>query len=293
MSLVALLFALWLALVAWRRRQQAVPGWQALAWGAGLGFVLALCLLLLDLESQKMANRLATPLGLAWLLLFGLALDQLRARHWGQGSLTVTCWLLLTLGGNAWIAAGLLGSLERSLPSPQAESWDAVAVLGGGTALDDGGGVQLGDAGDRLRVAYNLLQQKRTPLLVATGSGLLGSERKRDLAAETGQIWATWGVPTPGMLLIPGPVNTSQEIQRLAGEATARGWKRVAIVSSAWHLPRALALAKRLGLAADGIPSDHRGRMPPASPAFLVPGGAALHDTQLWCSETIGRMVGR
>ena len=74
---------------------------------------------------------------------------------------------------------------------------------------------------------------------------------------------------------------------------TVIGTKRVAIVTSAWHLPRALALARRFGLAADGIPADRRGRMPPASPAFLVPDGAALHDTQLWCTETIGRMVGR
>ena len=34
MALVALLISIWLAIVAWRRRQQTVPGWKALAWGA-------------------------------------------------------------------------------------------------------------------------------------------------------------------------------------------------------------------------------------------------------------------
>jgi len=293
MALIALLIAIWLGIIALRRRRETVPGWKPLAWGAGVGLVLALVLLLIDLDAQKMATRLASPLGLAWLVLFGLALDLLRNRRWWPGGLAGGCWLLLTLGGNAWISACLLGTLERSVPPAQARSWDAVAVLGGGTAMGDNGEVQLGDSGDRLRVAHALLREERTPLLVAVGSGFYGGPARRDLAAETARVWSGWGTPPEGMLLIPGVVNTRQEIIRLAEEARARGWKRIAIVSSAWHLPRALALARRFGLPADGIPADSRARLPSASPAFLVPGGAALHDTQLWCTEVLGRMVGR
>ncbi len=293
MALVALLIAIWLGIIAWRRRLQTVPGWKPLAWGAGVGFVIAVVLLLIDLEAQKLAVRLATPLGVAWLVLFGLALDQLRNHRPWSGGLTAGCWLLLTLGGNQWISAWLLGTLERSVPAPQAEVWDAVAVLGGGTALTGDGEVELGEAGDRLRIGRALLHAARTPLLVATGSGLLGAEQARDLSRETARIWSDWGVPDGSMLLLPGPVNTREEVQRLAKEAHARGWGRIAIVSSAWHLPRVLALARRFGLPADGIPSDSRGRLPPASPAFLVPGGTGLHETQLWCTEVLGRMVGR
>jgi uncharacterized SAM-binding protein YcdF (DUF218 family) len=289
MALSALLIAIWLGIVAWRRRQQTMPGWKPLAWGAGVGLVLALILLLIDLEAQKMATRLATPLGLAWLVLFGLALDLLRNRRWWPGGLASGCWLLLSLGGNPWLAAGLLGSLERSVPAAQAQAWDAVVVLGGGTGLDNAGAVQLGSAGDRLRVGHALWRDRRTPLLIATGSGQLGSERARDLTAETAEVWRGWGVPDADMLLIPGAVNTRQEIERMANEAVRRGWKRIAIVSSAWHLPRALALARRFGLPADGVPADSRGRLPPASPAFLVPGGEALHKVQMWCTEVIGR----
>lgn len=293
MALIALLIAIWLGIVAWRRRQQTVPGWKPLAWAAGIGFVLAIVLLLIDLEAQKMAARLATPLGLAWLVLFGLALDLLRNRRWWPGGLAGGCWLLLSLGGNPWLASGLLGSLEDSVPAPQAQAWDAIVVLGGGTARDGGGAVQLGESGDRLRRGHALWREQHAPLLVATGSGLLGTDRERDFAAETAIIWRSWGVPDEAMLLCPGPVNTRREIERMAEEAVKRGWKRVAIVTSAWHLPRALALARRCGLPADGIPADSRGRMPPASPAYLVPGGESLHETQLWCTEVLGRMVGR
>lgn len=293
MALLALLIAVWLAILAWRRRLQQLPGWKPIAWTAAAGLVLGVVLLLIDLESQKMAARLATPFGVAWLVLLGLALELLRERRWWPGGTAAGCWLLLTLGGNAWIAAGLLGSLERSVPPPQAGQWDAVAVLGGGTVLDQDGKVQLGDAGDRLRVADALMRTGRTPLLVSTGSGFLGEDGKRDLAQETAQVWGGWGVPPPGMLLIPGPVNTKEEIVRLAQEARTRGWRRIALVSSGWHLPRALALARRHGLAADGVPADQRGRMPPASPLFLIPCGSGFQDVQLWCNEVLGRLAGR
>jgi uncharacterized SAM-binding protein YcdF (DUF218 family) len=293
MALLALLIAAWLCIIALRRRNQQLPGWKPIAWTAGGGLILSLVLLLIDLESQKMVARLATPLGLAWLLLAGLALEQLRLRRWWPGGIASVCWLLLTLGGNAWIAAALLGGLERSVPPAQTQHWDAVAVLGGGTDLDAQDGVQLGDAGDRLRVAAAQLHTGRTQLLVTTGSGLIGDERQRDLADETRIIWTGWGVPRSAMLLLPGPVNTKAEIARLAEEAHLRGWQRIALVTSAWHLPRALALARRCGLPADGIPADSRGRMPAATPLFLIPCGNGVHDIQLWCNEVLGRLVGR
>jgi uncharacterized SAM-binding protein YcdF (DUF218 family) len=290
MALIALLIAVWFVIVARRRRIQAQPGWRPLAWGAGIGFILAIALLLIDLEAQKLATRLATPLSVAWLVLFGPAIEQVRNRRWWPGGLLAGSWLLLTLGGNAWVGSWLLGTLERSVPPAAASRWDAVAVLGGGTELTADGAPQLGSAGDRLRVGHALFRDGRTPLLVATGSSMLEA---RDLAAETGQLWESWGVPPPGMLLIRGPVNTSQEIQRLAEEARARGWKRIGLVSSAWHLPRAMALARRFGLAADPIPADCRGRPAPASPVFLIPCGRGFHEVQLWCSEVLGRLVGR
>lgn len=293
MALLALLIATWLSIVAWQRRLQQQPGWKPIAWMAGGGVLLGVVLLLIDLESQKMASRLATPVGIAWIGLLVLALAQLRARRWWPGAATAACWLLLSLGGNAWIGSALLGALERSVPAAQAQQWDAVAVLGGGTDLDPEGKVQLGAAGDRLRVGEALLRAGRTPLLVSTGSGLLGDDAQRDLTQETAEVWTAWGVPPPGMLLIPGPVNTRQEVVRLAAEARTRGWRRVALVSSGWHLPRALALARRHGLVADGVPADRRGRMPAASPLFLIPCGSGFEDVQLWCNEVLGRLAGR
>lgn len=293
MALVALLIAAWLGIIAQRRRVRLEPHWRLVAGFAAGGALLALVLLLVDLESQKLALRLLTPLGLAWTVLLGLALHLLLAGRRREGWTALGCWLALGIGGNAWIGSWLLGTLERSLPAASGQPWDAVAVLGGGTALDHEGGVQLGASGDRLRVAAAQHRGGTTPLLVTLGSGILGSERGRDLAAETAAVWSAWGVPEQAVLRLPGPVNTSQEVARLAAEARARGWRRIGLVSSAWHLPRALALARRHGLAADPVPADWRGRPPPLTPVHLVPSGQGLHETQLWLNEILGRLAGR
>ncbi len=77
MALLALLIAIWLSFIAWQRRIQQLPGWKPIAWMAGAGVMLGVSLLFLDLESQKMASRLITPLGIAWVGLLALALAQL------------------------------------------------------------------------------------------------------------------------------------------------------------------------------------------------------------------------
>lgn len=294
MALIALLIACWLAISAWRRRQALDPHWKPFAWTALGGGVLAVVLLLIDLESQKLAVRLLTPLGLVWLGLAAATLAALRRRAWRPGAILGAGWLLVTLGGNVWLGAWLLGRLEAAVPAPPpAVRWDAACVLGGGSELDPAGEPQLGLAGDRLRVGAVLWREHRVPLLVTSGSGMFGSDAGRSLAAETAAIWTSLGIPAEAIVQVPGPVNTAQEIAAVAKLARERGWQRVAIVTSAWHLRRALALAERAGLAADGVAADQHGRIPPLTPVFLVPCGLGANDVQLWMIEVIGRLVGR
>lgn len=294
MSLIPILMAVWLAQLAWRRRQIAVPHWKPLAWSAVVGFVLGSGLLLIDLEGQKMAAGLATPLGITWLALAALALAAFRERAWTRAGILAGCWLLLALGCNAWVGAWLLGRLEATVPQPAADrTWDAACVLGGGTGLTPDGHPELIRAGDRIRVGAELWRTHRVPLLVASGSGMLGRDADRDLGEETTTLWRGWDIPESAVVVLPGPVNTQQEVRFLAQLAHDRGWQRVALVSSAWHLPRALALARRYGLPADGYPCDHRGRIPPGSPLFLVPSADGAGDVQCFLKEILGRLIGR
>jgi uncharacterized SAM-binding protein YcdF (DUF218 family) len=102
------------------------------------------------------------------------------------------------------------------------------------------------------------------------------------------------GIPEGAIVQVREPLRTtSDEIARYKALVEERGWKRVGLVSSAWHLPRALALCREQGLEVVPIPANHRGRPAWPSPAYLVPQFDGFLDVQFACKEYLGRLVGR
>jgi len=87
--------------------------------------------------------------------------------------------------------------------------------------------------------------------------------------------------------------NTRDEIRAYARLQAWYGWKRMALVSSAAHLPRAMALASRAGLAFTPLGADRLGRVHTFQLHFLVPQGSAFMISQLACWEYLGRWLGR
>jgi uncharacterized SAM-binding protein YcdF (DUF218 family) len=115
----------------------------------------------------------------------------------------------------------------------------------------------------------------------------------RDLSAETAFMWTQMGVPREAIIEIPGSFNTSQEMKAYKDLVAEKGWTRLGIVSSAYHLPRALRLAESQGLTMTAIPADHRSDpLPPISLA-IVPHGRAFNTTGVGFWELGGRWVGR
>jgi uncharacterized SAM-binding protein YcdF (DUF218 family) len=252
-----------------------------------------------DLETQKLLSRMAMPLGVVWVATFVLGWWWLLGRRWGPGILTMGVFLLLTGVGNSWLGAlALRWQQQRATCTDptQAKAMDAVFCLGGGTKVADGIPM-LGASGDRLLLTVRLWRLRLAPLLVASGASVAGMDQARDLAAETATLWQTMGVPAPYIIRLAGPRTTSEEIRRYAEECRSRGWKSVGIVTSAWHVPRAQALAHREGLSnlveIQWFGADAAGAVPPWSAVWVVPGpdGALSMQWALW--EVGGMLVGR
>jgi uncharacterized SAM-binding protein YcdF (DUF218 family) len=163
-----------------------------------------------------------------------------------------------------------------------------VALLGGGLAITSAGDPQLGNSGDRLRVAAGLVRAGAAPCLVITGP----SSAVRDEIGGNRRLLLDWGVPEGAMIGLTGPRNTKEEVLALRQLVQERGWKRIAVVTSAWHLPRALALCRAHEVACDGIPADQR-----ASTSVewwqVIPGHEGATLTHLALYEMLGRLVGR
>ncbi|MEZ4468798.1 MAG: YdcF family protein [bacterium] len=259
-----------------------------------VGFGLALAL---DggFVGQKALARLAMPAGALWLLGY---LGLVAILHAGHGRAAVAAgalWLLYTLAGNLWLGGALLRHLEAPFTAWPAGRFDAALVLGGGTAVRPDGDPQLGPAGDRLRVAARLYRAGQVDHLVTCGTSVAGIQQveERDLAEETAALWAGWGVPGAAIVRVPGPRNTREEIAALRALVTAHGWQRVAVITSAWHLPRALALAEAAGLQVVPIGADFRGEAPVPGVFGLIPSANGLYRVQTAAWELLGRATGR
>ncbi|MEO2018090.1 MAG: YdcF family protein [Fuerstiella sp.] len=217
------------------------------------------------MAAQKIATSLAMPCGIIWYL---LSCSIVAARSAGAAKLTrtlVVVWLLFTGLGNSFIAT----QLTRRLEAPYAEikpltqqPFDYVIVLGGGASLGANHRSQGNSSGDRLILAAQLYHADIARKLICTGqriasmdaSSMDASERSRDVLTRL-------GVPESAIEICGGH-NTAEEMESL-GERFLNSGQRVGIVTSAWHLPRALRLANRYDFAPQPLPANFMNR--PAS----------------------------
>ncbi len=251
-----------------------------------------------DLVCAKMAALVLMPAGLAWLLLAVCAVQAWRRPGRSWAGVFAGLFLLLTLAGNDYLGSALLALLERGLPhvdAQQVEGFDAVCILGGGTLEDADGNGELGDGGDRLAVAAALVHAGKAPLVVASGSRIgVIADGDRNLADETAVLLIGLGVPPERIIrCASGPENTAQEVAAYQALIAERGWKRVGLISSAWHLPRALRLCARIDLAMVPIPADHRNRLPAPSCYYLVPQQEGFVKVHHACWELLGCLLRR
>ncbi|HZO13347.1 MAG TPA: YdcF family protein [Polyangiaceae bacterium] len=238
---------------------------------------------------NKWLGRMAMPPAIVGLALLALSVAALRARGRGAFALTalfVGYWVLTNNWSSQWCAT-LLEEPFATRPTPA--HYDAVAVLGGGVSYRPWGEPQLSMAGDRVATAAELYHHGRASLLVCAGP-VIGT---RDGAADAMYMFGELGVPPMALLRVEGPRNTSEEIAAFAELARARGWRRLAIVTSAWHLRRAMHLARGQGITVTPLAADFLGGPIEVSVEDLWPSSVALYRMQVVSWELLGMAMGR
>jgi len=251
-------------------------------------------LLVSDLYLQKIVGLLLMPAGLCWMMLIALTVAALIAQRWWSAGLVGATLILYTAAGNVWVGRALIVGLEHQvLPGPELTAmtpYDAVFVLGGGTEVMPDGSPRLGDSGDRVIVAARLHLAGTAPLLVTGGKSVDG---ERNLGNEVRILWQGLGVPSSAILIEPEPRITRDEIAGYHRLAEKNTWKRVAVISSAWHLPRVLDHCRRLNWDVTAIPSDARSAPYPWEFRWLIPQHRGFSTMEIACWERLGRLVGR
>jgi SanA protein len=163
--------------------------------------------------------------------------------------LSTVALLLLTAG---FLCYGALVAFvyyqEVHVPVPT-EKADAIIVLGAQVQPSGEPSVQLAW---RLEAALEVFNQNPVPIVVSGGQG--GNEPRPE-----GDVMRDWliekGVPKDKILVDSVSANTRQNILHAISLLSGLSIKNIRIVTSDYHLPRALAIARDEGLSASGTGS--------------------------------------
>ncbi len=290
--LVAVVVSGAVLVTAWRRA--GLKGWVIGAWGvvsvALVGLVAG------PVEARKTMAALLMPAGLLWLGSGALAVGCRGSRRRRTAVLSGILFLALSLLGNrplATLAASVLESRYPPVTVEEAGPFDAVAVLGGGLQVVPGGGIELGPQGERVALGARLFLAGRTPLLVATGPVVRRAGEGYSVAEATCRYWGSLGVPEEATVALTGPSCTKEEIAALARLVRKRGWRRIGLVTSAVHMPRAMRLAHRAALPATPLPADHLGAGDRFRLRSIVPSADGLAVSRAVWWELLGMAAGR
>lgn len=200
---------------------------------------------------------------------------------------------VLWIGSMPCVGARLIGWVESkypALPVATAGPADAIVVLGGiiGPRVEPGSVANLMETGERFEAGVALQQAGRAPHLVFTGAKMGWPDGKTE-GDELKRLALTRGVPTESVLVTDFVGNTADEARVVAGMMQARGWQKVILVTSAWHMPRAAYQFKRAGVECIIFPVDFRfDGTRTLSAIDFVPRGEAWMNTETALRELYG-----
>ena len=199
------------------------------------------------------------PLGFACLLLVMILILFRWRRRWVPYVAGLTL-MVLVLGGNGWLSAALLRSLEfRYMPPNPIPSADAIVVLGGATRpqVPPRPWVEVNEAGDRPLYGAKLYNEGKAPFLIFSGGrvtwrgGVEGSE-----AADMSQLAIAMGVPKSAIIEEDSSLNTYQNAVKVKPILQRYNIQQVLLVTSATHMPRSVLIFKKQGIDVIPVPTD-------------------------------------
>jgi uncharacterized SAM-binding protein YcdF (DUF218 family) len=253
---------------------------------------------------SKVIPAFLFPAGLVVLLCLLAAWFAFRKGAKRAGLTALCAALLLYAAASPAVSNMLMLGLESGNPpvavSPHAA---AIVLLGGGMAPPTAPRMhpETNAAGDRVIHAARLWREGRAPFIVATGGFISfltdapGTEA--DLYARL--LTEVFGLPDSAVVRMGRSRTTHEDALFTAGLFDSAGFeKEILLVTSASHMPRAVALFRKQGFVVHEAPTDFRGTDPSGFVFFsLLPSGAALAETTTALHEYLGmwayKMLGR
>ena len=253
----------------------------------------------MSLFLSKLLPVFVYPLGAALVLgVVAFILFVLRFRRSGLILLGVTLgglWIVSTPIFANWLTA----RLEARYPAGAVESLpqaEAIILLGGfmDQPLPPRVYPELNEAADRLIGAWRLYRAEKAPMIVVSGGNLPWRARGSPEAELAANLLIELGLPPSAIVVETGSRNTYENAVNTAAIFEEKGWTRGLLVTSAVHMPRALAAFQMAGLDVVPVSADVQVRFPLFDSALdFLPDAEALERTTSAIKEIIGSAVYR
>ncbi|GMA56511.1 uncharacterized SAM-binding protein YcdF (DUF218 family) [Alicyclobacillus sacchari] len=240
----------------------------------------------------KIAESLLIPPGLFVLALVLAGLFGLRRYAW-LARTNIAIALIIAIVSTQWFANLLLRPLESAYPQPKHPHADAIVVLGGGftTGTPDvtGLGNLYGDSSVRLLAAAMLYRRLHVPILLSGGPNTRSGGRSYSFAAIGARDLAALGVPNNMIWQEPNSRNTEENASFSAIILRAHHAQTPLIMTSAYHMRRAVLDFNKFGVTATPYPVGYLVNRAASNDAFgWLPSIAGLSDTTIAVREYLG-----
>jgi len=113
------------------------------------------------------------------------------------------------------------------------------------------------ESSDRLLRAYRLYRAGKAPLIVCSGgNNPLGVRAEEPESVAMSQLLEEWGAPASAVEVETGSINTRENALDSYGLLAPRGIRRIILVTSALHMPRAAVAFRKAGFDVIPAPAD-------------------------------------
>ncbi len=214
--------------------------------------------LLMFLFLSKFLPLFIYPLGLSCTLLIA-AMFLRKHRQWQTAILVIT-FLVIWLGGNRFVTMTVTQTLESQYQPPtNTPKADVIIVLGGMTRsrIAPRQIPEISEEGDRLFYAAWLYKHGAAPTILLSGGKPFLKAGNTSESDEMAQLLELMAIPKEALWLESFSDNTYENAVETKRILTEKGLNRILLVTSALHMPRAVAIFKKQGFDVIPAPTDY------------------------------------
>lgn len=229
------------------------------------------------------------PPGLFLVLLFALTARLYRRQRKSAAILFVITFLFYLCTIPA-VADPVIRSLESRYSPSAAFSGDVIVLLGGGATIDtpnlNGHGHLSGYAANRLLTAAQLYHKYQLPIIASGGKVLEMTGTEAEISRT---ILLGLGIPDDKIIVENQSLNTTQNAEYSQKLLISHGFYQPILVTSAFHMPRAVLQFQKAGVAVTPWPTDYQANVHSLVSWFdFVPSSGALTNIALSTKEYLG-----